>query len=137
MTQLVTDLPAADGRHRLQISAAKRVEAGARASLIELPGTLRVDVVPTDDMVRMVLRSLDERNFVFGARPGTGYSEIQLHGEGELSLPPVGNFNARIAIGDREGPELVRIQIASIRHPDQGVVAFTAQAIVDAERLAG
>jgi hypothetical protein len=135
MTQLVTDLPATHGRRRLQISATKRVEAGARASLIELPGTLRVDVVPSDDMVRMVVRSLGERNLVFGARPHAGHSEIQLHGEAELSLPPVGNFNARIAIGDRAGPELARIQIASIRYPDQGIVAFTAQAIVDAELL--
>ena len=135
MTQLVTELPAADGRHRLQISASKRVEAGARASLIALPGTLRVDVVPSDDMVRMVVRSLGERNFVFAARRPAGYSEIQLHAATELSLPPVGNFNAGIAVGDREGPELARVQIASIRHPEEGVVAFTAQAIVEAGLL--
>ena len=135
MTQLVTELPEADGHRRVQVSAAKRVEAGARASLIALPGVARVDVVPSDDMVRMVVRSLGDLNLVFAPRPHDGYSEIQLHGGTELSLPPVGNFNARIAIGDREGPEFARIQIASIRHPDQGVVAFTAQAIVDAELL--
>ncbi|HET6585702.1 MAG TPA: peptidylprolyl isomerase, partial [Nannocystaceae bacterium] len=61
--------------------------------------------------------------------------EIQLRGN-ELSVPPVGTFNARIAVGDRKGPELARVQIASIRHPDQGIVAFTAQALVDAELLA-
>ncbi len=133
--QLVTDLPATGtvGR-RLQISAARRIEDGARAVLVSIPGTMRLDVVPTDDTVRMVVRSLGDLTLVF-APAERGQAQIQLHGTGELSLPPVGNFAARIAVGERDGPELARVQIGTIRHPDQGVVAFTAQAIVDAELI--
>jgi hypothetical protein len=137
MTQLVTDLPASEGRGaRLQISVGKQIEEGARAMLISIPGTMRMDVVPSEDMIRMVVRSFRERALAFAPAGSPGSTEIQLHGSSELSVPPVGNFNARIAVGNREGPELARVQIGSIRHPDQGVVAFTAQAIVDAELLA-
>ena len=133
--QLTTELPAtADRGPRLQISAAKRVEEGARAMLVSIPGTMRLDVVPSVDMVRLVVRSLGDRTLVFA--PATpGQAQIQLSGSGEVSLPPAGNFAARIAIGERDGPELARVQVATIRHPEQGVVAFTAQAIVDAALL--
>lgn len=135
MSQLVTELPPSEGHgRRLQISVAKRIELGARAMLVSIPETMRLDVVPSDDMVRMIVRGLGELTLVFAAIPGPGRSEIQL-GRSELSLPQVGSFGARIAVDDRDGPELARVQIGSIRHPDQGVVAFTAQAIVDAELL--
>ena len=135
MSQLVTELPPAEGHgRRLQISVAKRIELGARAMLVSIPDAMRLDVVPSDDMVRMIVRSLGELTLVFSAIPGPGRSEIQL-GRREVSVPQVGSFGARIAIGDRDGPELTRVQIASIRHPEDGVVAFTAQAIVDAELL--
>ncbi len=136
MNQLVTDLPPGGGHgRRLQISAAKRIEEGARAMLLSIPGTMRLDVVPSADMVRMVVRSLADRSLVFAASPGQARTEIQLGPGSELSVPAVGNFGARIAVGDRDGPELARIQIGSIRHPAEGVVAFTAQAVVDAELL--
>jgi hypothetical protein len=136
VNQLVSELPPAEGHGRLlQISAAKRIEAGARAMLVSIPDTMRLDVVPGDDMIRMIVRGLGDLTLVFTAAPGPGHTEIQLGGSSELSIPAVGSFGARIAVGDREGPELARIQIGSIRHPDQGVVAFTAQAIVDAELL--
>jgi hypothetical protein len=136
MTQLVTDLPAAEGRgRRLQISVAKGVEEGARAMLISVPEVMRLDVVPSEDMVRLVVRSLGDRTLMFAPPAGAGHTEVQLRGNRELSLNPVGRFDARIAVGDREGPELARIQIGTIRHPESGVVAFTAQAIVDAELL--
>ena len=136
MTQLVTDLPPAEGRgRRLQISAAKRVELGARAMLISVPGLARLDIVPSEDMVRLIVRTLGERPVVFAPAESPGPGEIQLRGTGELSLPPVGSFGARIAVDDRDGPELARVQVASIRHPEHGIVAFTVQAIVDAELL--
>jgi hypothetical protein len=72
---------------------------------------------------------------MFAPTAGSGHTEVQLRGDQEISLPPIGRFDARIALGDRDGPELARIQIGSIRHPGHGVVAFTAQAIVDAELL--
>ena len=104
--------------------------------LVSIPAAMRLDVVPSDDMVRMIVRSLGVSSLAFAPAGAVGSSEIQLRGN-ELSVPPVGTFNARIAVGDRKGPELARVQIASIRHPDQGIVAFTAQALVDAELLAG
>ena len=131
----MNELPGSEGQgRRLQISAAKRVEEGARAMLVSIPETMRLDVVPSDDMVRMIVRALGDLTLVFA--PATpGRAQVQLSGTGELSLPPVGNFDARIAVGERDGPELARVQIGTIRHPDAGVVAFTAQAIVDAELL--
>ena len=137
MTQLVNELPPVEGRgRRLQISTAKRIEDGARGMLVSIPGAMRLDVVPSDDMVRMIVRALGDLTLVFA--PATpGQAQIQLSGAGELSLPPVGNFAARIAVGDREGPVLAKVQIGTIRHAEQGVVAFTAQAIVDAELLDG
>ena len=136
MTQIVTELPAAAGSgRRLHVSAAARIEDGARAMLIMLPGAGRLDVVPGEDMVRMIVRTLGERTLVFAPAKAPGPALIQLQGTGELSLPPVGSFNARIAIDTRDGPELARVQIGSIRHPERGLVALTAQAIVDAELL--
>ena len=135
-SQLVTTLPAGDGRgERLHISIAKQVEEGARAMLISIPGVLRLDVVPGEDMLRMVVRSLGSETLMFTPTAGAGHTEVQLRGDHEISLTPIGRFDARIAVGDRNGPELARVQIGSIRHPDQGVIAFTAQAIVDAELL--
>ena len=128
--QIVSELP---GSGAVQISASVEVEEGARAMMIFAEHLFRLDVVPSGDMVRLIVRALGETPVVFAPTAGWGRTEVHVHGDVEIALSPASRFDARIAAGNRDGPELARVIIATVRLMERGTVRFSAQAIVGAD----
>jgi hypothetical protein len=112
------------------ISAGRDVELGARSMLILADGLFRLDVVPHEDTIQTIVRSLaaegraELRSVDVGGETRTGGVA------GEIAPQSTGRFGGEIVLIGDDGSErsVARVLVGSVCHLDRGVTSFTAQA---------
>lgn len=130
--QMWTELPAreAGGSPVTVISAGRDVELGARSMLLLAEGLFRLDVVPHEDTIQTLVRSL-------GPEPGAELRGREIGGAtvaggGPNAIEPLstGRFGGEIVLIGEEGEErpVARVLVGSVCHLEQGLTSFTAQA---------
>jgi hypothetical protein len=129
--QLRTEVPLPEdgGPARTVISAGREIELDARSMLLLAEGLFRLDVVPHDDTVQTIARSLS------AAEPN---AELRSTGEvggasqstGDAAPRSTTRFGGEIVLIGEEGAERVvaRVLVGSVCHLDRGLTSFTAQA---------
>jgi hypothetical protein len=109
------------------ISAGRVVEQGARSMLILARGLFRLDVIPSDDTIQTVLRSLEPGSAAaLRGAPVQGVSEAS----GDVTPPSTARFGGEVVLVGEDGEEraVAKVLVASVFHPERGETAFTAQA---------
>jgi len=126
--QLVSQLPADDGRLSFAISASKDLEPGARAALILVQRRFRLDVVVVGDTLRTVVRNLSGGEIeVEHDRHNSAGTNVVL-GEAIVYEPARAAVTFSLA-GEHESVR-VAVMIGTIRLAERGVTRVSAQAIV-------
>ena len=130
--QLRTEVPAGEGEAApvTVISSGRDVEQGARSMLILAPGLFRLDVIPQDDTIQVILRNLySEPQAEIHYVPVGG--EANAWGEpGEIVAPSTGRFGGEVVLIGEDGSEraVARFLVGSVFHIERGLTSFTAQA---------
>ena len=127
--QLRTEIPAPEegGPARTVISAGREVELGARSMLLLAEGLFRLDVVPHEDTIQTVVRSL-------GPEPRAELRGGNVGGEtispGASAPRSTGRFGGEIVLIDEDGAErtVAKVLVGSVCHLERGTTSFTAQA---------
>ncbi len=130
--QLRTELPAdgKGGASRVVISAGRDVELGARSMLVLAEGVFRLDVVPEEDMVQVVVRSLAPEPHAELRSTGEVGGASQTVGGAEVVPRSTASFGGEIVLIDEDGEERAvgRVLVGSVCHLERGLTSFTAQA---------
>ena len=122
--------PESEGSTRTVISAGRDVELGARSMLILAEGLFRLDVVPHEDTIQTIVRSL-------AAECRAELHSVDVGGEtrtggvpGEIAPQSTGRFGGEVVLIGEDGSEraVARVLVGSVCHLDRGVTTFTAQA---------
>lgn len=128
--QVRTEVPPREegGTARTVISSGRTVELDARSMLLLAEGLFRLDVIPHDDTVQTLVRSL-------AAEP---HAELRSTGEvggesrssGDAAPRSTTRFGGEIVLVGEDGEErtVARVLVGSICDLDRGASNFTAQA---------
>jgi hypothetical protein len=128
-----TEVPAPEGKGpaRTVISAGRDVELGARSMLVLAEGLFRLDVVPNDDTIQTIVRSLssERRRAELRDRAVAGET-VSFGGPGAIEPRSTGRFGGEIVLIGEDGLDqaVARVLVGSVCHPDRGITTFTAQA---------
>jgi hypothetical protein len=133
--QVRTEIPSADGAPGTTVvSAGRDVEQGARSMLLLVDGLFRLDVIPEDDTIQTVLRSLawEERAELRHADVGGADS---FEAAGGVDLPSTGRFGGDVVLIAADGTErrVAKVLVGSVCYPERGRTMFTAQATLPAD----
>ena len=122
--------PEGEGQTVTVISAGREVEQEARSMLILVPGLFRLDVVPHDDTVQTMVRSLAAGERAELRIGGVGGGINAFSGPQDVSLPSSSRFGGEVVMVDEEGRERVvaTFVVGAVCHLERGVTSFTAQA---------
>jgi hypothetical protein len=112
------------------ISAGRDVELGARSMLILAEGLFRLDVIPHEDTIQTMVRSLaagrqaELRSIDVGGETRVGGAP------GAITPQSTGRFGGEIVLIGEDGSErpVAKILVGSVCHLDRGMTSFTAQA---------
>jgi hypothetical protein len=113
------------------ISAGRNVEVGARSMLVLAEGLFRLDVVPHEDMIQVVVRSLSaEPQAELRSTGEVGGESRTLGPQDEVGLQSTGRFGGEIVLIGEDGDErpVARVLVGSVCHLERGLTTFTAQA---------
>jgi hypothetical protein len=130
--QLRTEIPARkdDGSPLAVISAGRDVELGARSMLVLAEGLFRLDVIPHEDTIQTLVRSLSpEARAEFRSDDVGGASWA--FGDSEETVPrSTGRFGGDVVLIGEDGGErtVARVLVGSVCHLERGMTSFTAQA---------
>jgi hypothetical protein len=119
-----------NGSGMTAISAGREVEQGARSMLVLAEGLFRLDVIPQDDTIQTILRSLTpEARAELRFTPIGGGTEASGAPVG-FEPPSTGRFGGDVVLISEDGTERVvaKLLVGSVYHVDRGVTSFTAQA---------
>lgn len=111
------------------ISTARQVEQGARAALLLVDGLFRLDVIPHDDTIQTIVRSLAPgRRAELRQVPVGGATTAQ--GPPGVEPPATSRFGGDVVLTDERGRErtVAKVLVGSVCHAERGVTSFTAQA---------
>jgi hypothetical protein len=135
--QIRTEIPGGDdGSPSLTvISAGRDVEQGARSMLILAEGLFRLDVVPYDDMVHMILRNLSLHSTIELRLDDIGGSTSSPSGSRQVTAISTGRFGGEVVLGGdaRDERVVAKLIVGSVCHVERGMTSFTAQATLLAE----
>jgi hypothetical protein len=131
--QLRTELPADGdgGESRVVISAGRDVELGARSMLVLAEDVFRLDVVPEEDTVQVVVRSLASEPHAELRSTGEVGGASRTVGSGAEVVPrSTARFGGEIVLIAEDGEERAvgRVLVGSVCHLERGLTSFTAQA---------
>ena len=131
--QLRTELSAGGcgGTSRVVISAGRDVELGARSMLLLAEGVFRLDVVPEEDTVQVVVRSLASEPHAELRSTGQVGGGNRAVGSGAEVVPrSTARFGGEIVLIAEDGEERAvgRVLVGSVCHLERGLTSFTAQA---------
>jgi hypothetical protein len=129
---LRTEVPAREpaGSTRTVISAGRDVELGARSMLILAEGLFRLDVVPHEDTIQTIVRSLSDEPRAELRSIDIGGETRVLGGPGDVIATSTGRFGGEVVLVAEDGSEraVAKVLVGSVCHLDRGVTSFTAQA---------
>jgi hypothetical protein len=110
------------------ISAGREIELDARSMLLLAEGLFRLDVVPHDDTVQTLVRSLSAEPRAELRATGEVGGESQA--AGDVAPRSTTRFGGEIVLIGEDGEEraVARVLVGSVCHLDRGVTSFTAQA---------
>jgi hypothetical protein len=134
--QVSTELPAqelGDAPPQIAISAGREVELGARSMLLLAEGLFRLDVVPQEDMVQVIVRSLaTEPHAELRSTGEVGGESRALGRRDEVEPRSTGRFGGEIVLIADDGAErrVAKILVGSVCQLERGLSSFTAQATV-------
>jgi hypothetical protein len=134
--QVRTELPAREpggATPQIAISAGREVELGARSMLLLAEGLFRLDVVPQEDMVQVIVRSLAaEPHAELRSTGEVGGESRTLGRRDEVEQRSTGRFGGEIVLIAEDGAErpVAKILVGSVCHLERGLSSFTAQATV-------
>ena len=130
--QLRTEIPAPErgGPARTVISAGREVELGARSMLVLAEGLFRLDVVPHDDTLQTVVRSLGPEPRAELRGGNVGGETVWPGGPGASAPRSTGRFGGEIVLIGEDGAErtVAKVLVGSVCHLERGTTSFTAQA---------
>jgi hypothetical protein len=130
--QIRTEIPPSTegASSRAAISAGREVEQGARSVLILAEGLFRLDVIPHDDTIQTIVRSLAPESTVELRLGDVGGAASVSSATQGVALPSTGRFGGKVVLVAEDGAERVvaKILVGSVHHPERGVTSFTAQA---------
>ena len=113
-----------DGRRLL--SAARRIEDGARGVLLLEPGRFRVDATPAEDMFRVTVRNLSDVALSSRSQDRP-VSRMSAQGVDALELPLIGTAALEIRWGQ---DHVYALTVGTLRDAGRGTTTFTVQAVV-------
>jgi hypothetical protein len=128
--QVRTEIPSADGSPGTAVvSAGRDVEQGARSMLLLVDGLFRLDVIPEDDTIQTVLRSLAPEERVELRHADVGGAD-SFNAAVAANPPSTGRFGGDVVLIAGDGAERIvaRVLVGSVCYPDRGRTMFTAQA---------
>jgi hypothetical protein len=126
--QLITNLPANDGRFALAISCSKELEPGARATLMLADRLFRIDVVPALDSLRTIVRNLSPGELQLLPSHHTVPGTNAASGEALRYEPARAGMGFRLRTTSET--LAVSVTIGTLRLAQHGVIRISAQAIV-------
>jgi hypothetical protein len=131
--QLRTEIPAGEegGARSAVISAGRNVEVGARSMLVLAEGLFRLDVVPHEDMIQVMVRSLSaEPHAELRSTGEVGGESRTLGPQDEVGSQSTGRFGGEIVLIGENGDErpVATVLVGSVCHLERGLTTFTAQA---------
>jgi hypothetical protein len=112
------------------ISAGREVELGARSILILAEGLFRLDVIPHEDTIQTIARSLSDEPRAELRSVDVGGETRVLGGSGNMVATSTGRIGGEVVLVAEDGSERVvaKVLVGSVCHLDRGVTTFTAQA---------
>jgi hypothetical protein len=100
--------------------------------LVLAEGLFRLDVVPHEDTIQTVVRSLapEPRAELLGE--DVGGETVALGGPGAIAPQSTGRFGGELVLIGEDGAErtVARVLVGSVCHLERGVTTFTAQAVL-------
>ena len=121
-----TEVPAPGGVRMTVISAAREIELEARSMLVLAEDLFRLDVIPFEDTIQTVLRSLSP-----GAHAELRSREVggETHAVGGVAPHSTGRFGGEVVLVADGGGErkVARLMVGSVCHLERGITSFTAQ----------
>lgn len=131
--QVRTEVPAREpgAAARTVISAGREVELGARSMLVLAEGLFRLDVVPSEDTVQTVVRSLQAGHRAELRSSGeVGGESSSSDAGGEVAPRSTSRFGGTVVLVGEDGAEraVARVLVGSVCHLERGLTGFTAQA---------
>jgi hypothetical protein len=130
--QLRTEVPAREegGAPVTAISAGREVELGARSMLVLADGLFRLDVVPHEDTIQTLVRSLASEPRAELRGGAVGGETVAGGGTGAIAPQSTGRFGGEIVLIGEDGAErtVARVLVGSVCHLERGMATFTAQA---------
>lgn len=120
-------MPDGGGAPVTVISAGREVELGARSMLILAEGLFRLDVIPHEDTIQTLIRSLSPATRAeLRSREVGGETRVL----GAVAPRSTGRFGGEIVLVGEDGSErpVARFLVGSVCHLDRGLTSFTAQA---------
>jgi hypothetical protein len=128
--QLRSEIPTGEeGQAITVLSAGREVEQGARSALLLADGLFRLDVIPHDDTIQTVVRSLAPGNRAELRHVPVGGSTTTAGPPG-ADPPSTGRFGGDVVLVSEGGAErtVAKVLVGSVCHLERGVTSFTAQA---------
>jgi hypothetical protein len=112
------------------ISAGREVELGARSMLLLAEGLFRLDVVPHEDTIQTLVRSLSAHARAELRSAEVGGVTTEPGSPGEAVPRSTGRFGGEIVLIGEDAVEhaVARVLVGSVCHLDRGLTTFTAQA---------
>jgi hypothetical protein len=130
--QLRTEIPAREegGSPATVISASRAVEQGARSMLVLAEGLFRLDVIPHDDTIQTIVRSLSSEPRAELRSRDVGGTTSAFGDPEEIVAPSTGRFGGELILIGEDGTErpVAKVLVGSVCHLDRGLTSFTAQA---------
>jgi hypothetical protein len=112
------------------ISAGREVELGARSMLILAEGLFRLDVIPHEDTIQTIARSLSQEPHAELRTVDVGGETRVLGGPGTVVATSTGRVGGEVVLVAEDGSERVvaKVLVGSVCYLDRGITSFTAQA---------
>jgi hypothetical protein len=113
------------------LSAGREVELGARSMLVLAEGLFRLDVVPNEDTVQTVVRSLSAGQRAELRSTGeVGGESRSSDTRGDIAPRSTSRFGGTVVLIGEDGSEraVARVLVGSVCHLERGLTGFTAQA---------
>jgi hypothetical protein len=127
-----TEVPAREegGSPVTVISAGRDVELGARSMLILAEDLFRLDVIPHEDTIQTMVRSLSDEPQAELRSVDVGGETCVLGGRGDVVATSTGRFGGEVILVGEDGSEraVAKVLVGSVCRLDRGVTSFTAQA---------